>query len=151
MKKITAMMIIVFIMAITAYSVNAATVAYIDGQKIFLSYDKIKKAEELFKKKELLIQDEIEKKQKQYEKAKSDNMSDGDLRKLVEKFDKELAPKKEEITELRRKITEEIHNEIVKASDDIAKEMGYEVVLDKKLIITGGIDITDKVIKKLNK
>lgn len=151
MKRITGIVIAIFIMAIMAYSVNAATIGYIDVQKVFSSYGKTKIMQEQLKKKEQIIKDDIAKKQKQFEKEKSNNVSDGDLRKLAEKYEKELEPKKAELMEFQNKTMQEIQNDIVKATEVIVKSMGIEIVLDKQIIITGGIDISEKVLEQLNK
>jgi len=151
MKRITVIVNSVFIMAIMAYSVDAATIGYIDVQKVFSSYGKTKIMQEQLKKKEQIIKDDIAKKQKQFEKEKSNNVSDGDLRKLAEKYEKELEPKKAELMEFQNKTMQEIQNDIVKASEAIVKSMGIEIVLDKQIIITGGIDISEKVLEQLNK
>ena len=70
---------------------------------------------------------------------------------MVEKFEKEMEPKKTEIVESQKRMTQEIHNDIVKATETTAKKMGIEIVLDKTAFITGGTDITDEVMKLLNK
>ncbi len=151
MKKTAGMIIMVFIMLMMAYSVNATTIAYIDYQKVFTNYEKTKKGQEELKKKEQLIQDEITKKQKLYEKEKEKNVSDGDLRKLAEKFQKEIEVKRNELMESSKKMTNDIQNDIVKATEVVVKNMGVEIVLDKQIIITGGTDISDKVLEQLNK
>lgn len=151
MKKTTGMIIMVFIMLMMAYSVNATTIAYIDYQKVFTNYEKTKKGQDELKKKEQLIQDEITKKQKLYEKEKEKNVSDGDLRKLAEKFQKEIEVKRNELMESSKKMTNDIQNDIVKATEVVVKNMGVEIVLDKQIIITGGTDISDKVLEQLNK
>ena len=53
--------------------------------------------------------------------------------------------------EIQNKKMQEIQNDIMKASEIIAKAMGIEIVLDKQAIVAGGIDISDKVIEQLNK
>ena len=53
--------------------------------------------------------------------------------------------------ESQKKMMQEIQDDLVKATEATAKRMGIEVVMDKQLIITGGTDITDEVIKQLNK
>ena len=78
-------------------------------------------------------------------------MSDGDLRKLAEKFEKELEPKRTDLTESQKKTIQEIWDDIIKATEVTAKKMGIETVLNRQAIITGGTDITDKVIEQLNK
>jgi outer membrane protein len=151
MKKITGMVIAVFVMGMMACLANAATIGYIDGQKVFSSYEKTKKEQEQFKKKEQILLDEVAKKQKQLEKEKEKNISDGELRKLAEKFDKEMEPKRNNLLESQKKITQEIWDDIVKATEVTAKKIGIETVLNRQAIITGGTDITDRVIEQLNK
>lgn len=144
-------MFAVTIMAMTANVANAASMGYIDIQQVFNSYDKTKKTEEKLKKMEKEIQDEIAKKQKIFEKEKNNNMSDGDLRRLAEKFEKEIAPKRTELMDTQKKMMEEIQDDIVKAAEIVSKNMGLEVVLNKQSVISGGTDLTDKVIEKLGK
>ncbi|MCX5849905.1 MAG: OmpH family outer membrane protein [Deltaproteobacteria bacterium] len=151
MKNAVLIVILVFLMSLMVGSVHAATFGYIDVQKVFLTYEKTKKAQEQIQKKEQKLQEEIATKQKQVEKEQSKGMSEADLRNLVSKFEKEIEPKRAEIIESQQKITQEIQTEIVKATDSAAKKMGIEIVLDKQVIITGGVDITDKVIELLNK
>ena len=151
MKKITVMVIVVFAAGIISNPVHAATFGYIDVQKVFSSYGKTKRTEEELKKKEQGIKDEVVRKQKQIEKEKNNNMSDGDLQKLAEKFEKELEPQKADLMELQNKKMLEIQNDIMKASEITAQAMGIEIVLDKQAVVTGGIDISDKVINQLNK
>jgi Skp family chaperone for outer membrane proteins len=132
-------------------SVNAATIGYLDVQKVFSTYEKTKKAQEQFQKKEQKLNEEIADKQKQIEKEQSKGTSDAKLRDMVGKFEKEIEPKRKEIIEAQQKITQEIQKDIVKATDTIAKNMGIEIVLDKQVFITGGTDITEKVTELLNK
>ncbi|MFA5323359.1 MAG: OmpH family outer membrane protein [Smithella sp.] len=151
MKKITAMVISVFLMGMMTCLAEAATIGYIEVQKVFSSYEKTKKAQEQMGEKEKEIQAEIEKKQKQVEKERANGASDKELRKMVEKFEKELDPKRKDITEAQQKITQEIEEDIIKASEEAAKKMNVEAVINKQVVITGGVDLTDKVIEILNK
>jgi Skp family chaperone for outer membrane proteins len=131
MKKVAVMVVVLFIVGVMTGFASGASIGYIDGQKVFSSYDKTKKAQEQFKKKEQVIQDEITKKQKQFEQEKSKGMSDADLRKMVEKFEKELAPKQKDLVESQNKVRKEIQGDIVKATEVISRKMGIEIVLDK--------------------
>ena len=151
MKKTFLMMVFVFLISLMVVSVNAATIGYIDVQKVFSTYEKTKKAQEQFQKKEQKLNEEIADKQKQIEKEQSKGTSEAKLRDLVSKLEKEIQPKRTEIIESQQKITQEIQKDIVKATDTAAKNMGIEIVLDKQVFITGGTDITDKVIELLNK
>lgn len=151
MKKISIVAMSVFIMGMMVGSVNAASLGYIDYQKVFSSYEKTKKAEDQINKKTQILQDEVTKKQKQIEKEKENGMSNDDLKSLVTKIQKELEPKQQEIINLKQKLEGEIRDDIVKATSDLSKKEGLEAIVDKKAVITGGVDITDKVIEQLKK
>lgn len=150
MKK-TAIVISVIMMGIMIGSVNAATLGYIDIQKVFSSYEKTKTALEQLKKKEQSIKEEMAIKQKQVDKAKEKGASDADIQGLVDKLEKELEPKRKDIVESKQRTMLEIQNDITRATEATAKKMGIETVLDKQVFITGGVDLTDKVIEFLNK
>lgn len=75
--------------------------------------------------------------------------------------EKEIAMKTEEyrkyygevsqnLIEKERKLTDDIINDIYNIVKIIAKENKYDLVFDRKSLLVGGEDITDKVIKKLN-
>lgn len=151
MKQLIIMMFAITILAMTGNTVNAATVGYIEVSKVFSNYEKTKQIEEKLKKMEQGIKDEILKKQKILEKEKTNNMSDGELRKLAEKFDKEMEPKRAEYKDAQKKMMEEIQKDIINASEIIRKNMGLDVILDKQIIVSGGTDISDKVTAELNK
>ena len=132
-------------------SANAATLGYIDIQKVFSSYEKTKTALEQLKKNEQSIKEEMAIKQKQVDKAHEKGASDEDIKRLVDKLEKELEPKRKDIVESKQRTMFEIQNDITRATETTAKKMGIENVLDKQVFVTGGIDITDKVIELLNK
>jgi Skp family chaperone for outer membrane proteins len=151
MKKIAVIAISVMIMGLMISSANAASLGCIDYQKIFSTYDKTKKAEEQIKKKTEILQDEVTKKQKQVEKEKENGMANDDLKALVSKMQKDLEPKQAEIIALKQKLENEIREDIVKATAEISKKEGIETIVFKTAVVTGGIDITDKVINLLKK
>ena len=45
---------------------------------------------------------------------------------------------------------EKLKQEILSASNQVAKEYGIDVVLDKQVVYYGGFDLSDFVIEKLN-
>jgi Skp family chaperone for outer membrane proteins len=150
-NSLVTVMVLVFIIMLCTGTVKAVSIGYIDVQEVYSSYDKTKKYEENFKQKERKLQDEISIRQKKLEKEQNKGASEAELRKLVETFEKEIEPKKNEIMEFQKKTLSEIQNDIVKATDDVAKSAGLEIVIDRQMIIAGGMDISDKVIRILNK
>ncbi|MDR1322941.1 MAG: OmpH family outer membrane protein [Candidatus Margulisbacteria bacterium] len=129
----------------------AATVGYIDVKQVFEGYSKTKS-----------VQDDLNNKMKDYEKlrnkhaqklteAKIDGKTEKDLEKLQEDMKKELGPKETEIQMINDEQMAKIRKDIVAAVDAISKEVGIDVVVDKQVIITGGMDLTEQVITRLNK
>jgi Skp family chaperone for outer membrane proteins len=150
MKK-TTIAISIIMTGLMIGSVNAATLGYIDIQKVFSSYEKTKTALEQLKKKEQSIKEEMAIKQKQVDKTQEKGASDADIKRLVDALEKEMEPKRKEIVESKQRTMFEIQNDIIRATEATAKKMGIETVLDKQVFIMGGVDITDKVIELLNK
>lgn len=150
MKKITRGIVVSLALVVLFAGMSLAqSIGYIDVQQVFNSYEKTKAAQADVKEKELALQQEIEKKQKEIEAARKKSKNDEEIQKMVEKYEKELEPKRKELFEIREKLTAEIQADIVKATKAAAKEVGLDVVLDKQVFITGGIDVTDLVIQKL--
>ncbi|MDR1114333.1 MAG: OmpH family outer membrane protein [Candidatus Margulisbacteria bacterium] len=142
---------IILSLAVLASVSLAATVGYIDVKQVFEGYSKTKS-----------VQDDLNNKMKDYEKlrnkhaqklteAKIDGKTEKDLEKLQEDMKKELGPKETEIQMINDEQMAKIRKDIVAAVDAVSKEVGIDVVVDKQVIITGGMDLTEQVITRLNK
>lgn len=151
MKKLTSVSILFLAIGWAAFAAHAATLGCIDVQKVFTAYEKTQKVQEQIQKKEKAMQDDIAQKQKQLEKAKSKGVSEEEINKMIGKFEKELDPQRADIKNTQQKIFEEIQNDIIKATEAVAREKGVDVVLDKQAFVTGGTDLSDRVIEVLNK
>lgn len=132
-------------------SAHAATLGYIDTQKVISTYEKTRKAMEYFKKAEHDIQAEIAEKQKQVDAAKEKGASNEEIQNIIDRIEKEMEPRSKGIRESKQKIMFEIQNDVIMATEAVSRKMGIEAVLEKQALITGGVDITDKVIEFLNK
>ena len=51
---------------------------------------------------------------------------------------------------INEELTSRLQKDIVTAVKAVAKNLGLETVLDKQVVIIGGMDISDMVINKLN-
>jgi outer membrane protein len=142
---------IILSLAVVASVSLAATVGYIDVKQVFEGYGKTK-----------TVQDDLNNKMKDYEKlrnkhaqklteAKIDGKTEKELEKLQEDMKKELGPKETEIQMINDEQMAKIRKDIIAAVDAISKEVGIDVVVDKQVIISGGMDLTEQVITRLNK
>ena len=150
MKKLA---IVLAVLAVFTFSIvaNAATIGYIEVRKVFTEYKETKKAQDELDKKQKDFKKKLEDKQEEIDKAKKDGKTEADIKDMMKTMEKELDPDKEELMKLNEDMTKKLQADIVKAVDGVSKELGIDVVLDKQVIITGGVDITDMVLAKLNK
>jgi Skp family chaperone for outer membrane proteins len=155
MKKplslISAAILVCFLFSAAASALDLNSIGFIDVQKVFKGYKATAKAQDELSKKEAEFKKAFEESQSKLEKAQKDGKSDEELEKMKEELEKELTPKREELLKLNEKITTKLQMEIVSAVKVVAKKVGIDVVLDKQVVITGGMDLSDMVITELNR
>lgn len=66
---------------------------------------------------------------------------------LLQQYNAEFAQKKEELTAQYAKDLKDVDESITKAIVDEAKKRGYNIVVPKNILISGGDDITEEVSK----
>jgi len=153
MKKLICSLVLVsFIMFVSgnALALGAASIGYIDVQKVFKEYKETGKAQEQVAKQEEEFKKEFDDSQKKLSDAEKKSMKREELDKLRKELEDKLAPKRQSLIELNEKLTANLQAEILSATKDVAKKVGIDVVFDKQVIITGGLDLTEMVINRLN-
>jgi outer membrane protein len=153
MKKIIGVMVMAAFVMFVAGSISAhaaTSVGYIDVQKVFKEYKETSKAQEQVAKQEEDFKKEFEDSQKKLSEAEKKSMKREELDKLRKELEDKLTPKRQTLIELNEKLTSKLQAEILNATKDVAKKVGIDVVFDKQVVITGGIDLTEMVINKLN-
>ena len=129
----------------------ASTVGFIDVERVFSSYKVTKKAQEEMNEKLKELKKIEAKKLQELENAKIDGKTQEELEKMQKEIKEELDPKRTEFEMVYQEKLAKIKTSIVSAVESVSKEIGVDVVVDKQVIITGGIDLTDQVVEKLNK
>lgn len=137
-------------MTASAFAAPVSSIGTIDVQKVFRGYKETTKAQEQLSKEEASFKKEFEESQKKIEEAKASGKSEKDLASMTKKLEESLAPKREKLIKMNEALTSSLQNDIVTTVKDVAKNLGIEVVFDKQVVITGGIDISEMVISKLN-
>jgi len=101
-------------------------------------------------------QDEIKSKKDKYEK-KIAKMSEADKKKASEELNKDLTTLQDTFqkysNQLRAKQEEaynDIQGKIMKTISEVAAAEAIDVVAEKAVVYVGGVDITEKVLEKLN-
>lgn len=118
-------------------SYQTFSVGFVDYSKVFMEYKETKR-----------VQTEIKKRQETIEKLVENYKKKG----ISEKEINELRAKEErKLGDFVEKAREEIRSRIKKEIERVAKSKNLSVVLEKRIRIWGGIDITQEVLKNLNK
>ena len=159
MKKFILTSVLGLSFLLTSTSAFAASVGIVDTKKIFESsklFEELNKAKSEMGGLEESIKKETFNKSKLLDDARAKNAKEDELKKMQEKFQKELEDlrkKAQEASEKKQKDLEEMSNklktQVEDAIKDVAKDKKLEVVVDKQAVLFGGMDITDDVIKKI--
>lgn len=151
MKKLIAMLLSVVFLASVASAVGYTSVGFIDVQKVFREYKETEKAQEKLGKEEESFKKEFEKSQEKLLKAEKDGKDKDELDKMKKELEEKLAPKRDTLLKLNEELTVKLQLQILEAVKQVAKKVGIDMVLDKQVVITGGMDLTDLVVNELNK
>ncbi|MCX5750472.1 MAG: OmpH family outer membrane protein [Candidatus Saganbacteria bacterium] len=154
-KLIVAFFLFVFILTVggAAFAADADlnSIGYIDVQKVFKSFKETDKAQDELKKSEEEFRKDFEKSQKKLEEAEKSGKTKIELEKMKEELEKDLSPKRENLLRTNELLTTRLQMQILSAVKKVAKNLGLEMVLDKQVVIYGGMDISEMVVNELNK
>jgi len=150
LKKLTAGLLFSLFIASFAFA-QTSSIGYIEVQKVFTNYKETAKAQKDLQKKEESFKKLFEESQKKLKEAEDKGKTKDELDKMTKELEKKLEPQRSELLQLNEQLTTKLQGNIVKAVEKVAQKVGIDVVLDKQVIIIGGMDISDMVIKELNK
>lgn len=139
-------------------------IAYVDVAKVFDEYKGTEKSKKDLERDFKLKQSEIEVERESIEKLKKEfdeqklilskekaNEKENEIQKKIKVLQKHADEAKLELVKKEKKLTDEIVNEIYGVVKEIATRESYNYVFEKNSLLFGGDNITDKVIKILNK
>jgi outer membrane protein len=155
MNRFTKFLLTILVASVTltglASSAFADNIGFVDLEKVFARYkDAVKLQQDLQKRRET-YQKLFEDKNKKLEEVKKKSKKEEEVQKFIEKTEDELKPKQEELVKYEGEANRKMAAKIFETSEVVAKEFGIDVVLDKRAILSGGFDLTDSVITRLNK
>jgi Skp family chaperone for outer membrane proteins len=151
MKKTIVLILSVLFFAGVVHAANFSNIGFIDVQKVFKEYKETSKAQAELGKQEESFKKDFEDSQKKLEKAEKDGKKPAELEKMKADFETKLAPKRDSLLKLNEQLTGKLQMEILDAVKKVAKKVGIEMVLDKQVVITGGMDLSEMVVSELNK
>jgi len=148
MKKL---LIITILTVLAGFGINTkahadTVIGYANYKKIEQSYEYAKKAYKEIDAKVLELQQYVIDKDKEFKNIDSPVKK----KSFEEKTQKEYKAKEDAIVALKTKKEDEIFSNIIAATNAVAKTKKIDVVLDYRVIFTGGTDISNDVIQYLN-
>ncbi len=149
MKKIKAILIAVtalFALTVSNQASQAQTIGYVNYKDVESNYEYAKQAYKEIDTKYLELQQFLMDKEKQYKNIDSPI----NKKNFEEQVQKDFKAKSEEFDKLKLKRAQEVENNILQATKAVAADKKIDVVLDYRVIFTGGTDLSKDVIQYLN-
>lgn len=138
--------LIIILLLIYTAPVFAGGVGYINYDKVISNYQYAKNTLREIETKNNEIQQYLKKKEEEFNKIESPIQK----KKFEETVRTELQAKEKAFNIFREKKEDEVYNRIHAVSEKIRLEQELDAILDARSVFSGGKDITDDLIKKLN-
>lgn len=149
MKRLKALFVAAAAMMIFAgldTKADAETIGYVNYKTVESNYEYAKNAYKEIDTKYLELQQYLMDKEKQYKNIDSPI----NKKNFEDQVQKDFKAKNDEFSKLKMKRAEEVENNILQATKVVAADKKIDVVLDYRVIFTGGTDLSQDVIKYLN-
>ena len=149
MKKIKAILLSAFtLLALVGLntSADAQTIGYVNYKNVESNYEYAKAAYKEIDTKYLELQQFLMDKEKQYKNIDSPI----NKKNFEEQVQKDFKAKSEAFDKLKLKKAQEVETNILEATKAVAADKKIDVVLDYRVIFTGGVDLSQDVINYLN-
>lgn len=137
---------LVFVFLFINGSAFASGVGYINYEKVIANYQFAKTTLSEIENKSREIEIFLQTKEKAFDKIESAVQK----KKFENDVRAELKTREKAFNQFREKKEEEVYKRIHNVSEKIRIEKGYDAILDQRSVFSGGIDITDLLIQRLN-
>jgi Skp family chaperone for outer membrane proteins len=144
--KIMKNILITLLLMTFCMPVFAGGVGYINYEKVILEYQFAKNTAREIETKANEIEKYLEAKEAEFNKLESPVQKN----KLEATVRNEMKTKEAAFNDFRNKKEELVYTKIHAVSEKIRLEKGLDAILDRRSVFSGGVDITDELIKKLN-
>ncbi len=134
-----------------AQAQGAGSIGYVDTQKVFQGYKDAQTAQNRFRKEAQAYQEDLAEAQKKLEEARKAGKSEAEINKMQKQYEDQLKPKKSRVEALDRELSGKIKKQIESVIGQVAKSKNIPTVVDKQVILYGGVDLTNDVLNRLNK
>ena len=145
MKKILCLTAVLF-STMFCMTASAEVVGIVDFDKVIESYSRVQSVSDEMSDKQAELQKYVLDKEREYKKL----TTPVERKNFEDSTAKELARRRDAFMRLKERKEAEIDNAIKNAIKTVAIANKIDTVVEASVILFGGIDITDKVVKALN-
>jgi len=138
--------LIVFLLTFGILPVFAGGVGYINYPKVVDNYQFAKTVLSEIENKSNEIQKYLEQKEEEFNKLQTPMQK----QKFEANVQQEMKVREKAFNDFRNKKEEAVYSRIHAVSEKIRLEKGLDAILDSRSVFSGGVDITDDLIKTLN-
>lgn len=146
MRKIRLVLVALVVMFTVNLAANAETIAYANFKKIESEYNYAKTSYKEIDNKVLELQQYVIDKDKQFKAIDSPIQK----KNFEDKIQTEYKAKEDSVLKLKMQKEDEIYQNIMAATKVVAETKKIDIVLDYRVVFTGGVDISNDVIQYLN-
>ena len=146
MKRIKLALIALSLLMFTNLTAKAETIGYANFKKIESEYAYAKTSYKEIDNKVLELQQYVIDKDKQFKAIDSPIQK----KNFEDKIQKEYKAKEDEVLKLKLQKEDEIYQNIMNATKMVAVTKKIDIVLDYRVVFTGGVDISADIIQYLN-
>lgn len=146
MKIFKTSLVILGLMLISNLAAKAETIGYANFKKIESDYVYAQTSYKEIDNKVLELQQYVIDKDKQFKAIESPIQK----KNFEEKIQKEYKEKEDAVLKLKLAKEDEIYKNIMSATKAVAAAKNIDIVLDYRVIFTGGVDISNDVVQYLN-
>ena len=149
MKKLKALLVsaaVVLGLGALSTTANAQTIGYVNYKTVESNYEYAKSAYKEIDTKYLELQQYLMDKEKQYKNIDSHI----NKKNFEDQVQKDFKLKNDEFDKLKLKRAQEVESNILQATKAVAADKKIDIVLDYRVIFTGGVDLSQDVINYLN-
>ena len=149
MKKLKALLVsaaVVLGLGALSTTANAPTIGYVNYKTVESNYEYAKSAYKEIDTKYLELQQYLMDKEKQYKNIDSPI----NKKNFEDQVQKDFKLKNDEFDKLKLKRAQEVESNILQATKAVAADKKIDIVLDYRVIFTGGVDLSQDVINYLN-
>lgn len=125
--------------------------AVIDSSKILREYKKAQDLLKNLKQSEMKLNQLMMQKKQEIELAKQQNKTETEIQMMAEKIRMEIEPQAKKIEQESQAKSDEIEKIVNEVIKNYATKLKFDLVVVKEAVLHGGVDITNEIIKELNK